>query len=107
MHQGNVLARRPQNRAEGDNSKSLKFGAPDKIRTCDLCLRRIVVRVSGPLSMRFFDPPRRGTQRQRHAITRTFCGPLPMLLLVRFRGKADMQPVMAPTASVANDPKRT
>ena len=40
MHQANLLVRRPRNRAEGDNSKSLKFGAPDKIRTCDLCLRR-------------------------------------------------------------------
>src|SRR5262245_51189933 len=32
MHQANLLVRRPRNRAEGDNSKSLKFGAPVRIK---------------------------------------------------------------------------
>src|SRR5262245_9035148 len=98
MHQGHVLVRRPKDRAEGDNSKSLKFGAPGEIRTHDLCLRRIVVRVSGPLIMRFFDPRRPGTQRQHHAITRTLCGRYSDVVLVRFRGKADMRRDVAPTA---------
>src|SRR5262249_35002702 len=62
-------------------------GAPGEIRTHDLCLRRIVVRVSGPLCMWFFDPRRPGTQRQHHAITRTFCGRFPMLYWSGFGAK--------------------
>src|SRR5262245_66218169 len=38
MHQAKLLARGPQNRAEGDNPKALKFGAPGEIRTHALCL---------------------------------------------------------------------
>jgi hypothetical protein len=79
--------RRPKDRAEGENSKSLKFGAPGEIRTHDLCLRRIVVRVLRPLFMRFFDARRPGTQRKHHAITRTFRGRFPMLYLSAFGAK--------------------
>jgi hypothetical protein len=68
------------------NRPLIRDGAPGEIRTHDLCLRRIGVRVSGPLCMRFFDPRRRGTQRQHHAITRTLCGRFPMLYLSGFRG---------------------
>ena len=55
-----------------------RSGAPDKIRTCDLCLRRTADHSVKLPFLRVFRSKTLRTQRKHHPITRTFRGRFPM-----------------------------
>src|SRR5688572_10062465 len=60
------------------------IGAPDTIRTCDLCLRRNGVHRFQPYFSVFFDVQALRTEQKHHEVTRTECGRRPMFSAASF-----------------------